>query len=179
MEPIDYSIEQQPNDPFAGKVYAGFWWRVLAYIIDGIILWIVQAIIFFFLRMAGINLELTEAQTQALTERLIEDRDFLAFYGDIFILQKEAFIFTYTLRWLYFALMECSPKRGTLGKMALGITVTDMHGQRISFLRATARYFSGFLSSIILCVGYMMAGFTEKKQALHDMIAGTLVMKKE
>jgi uncharacterized RDD family membrane protein YckC len=74
--------------------------------------------------------------------------------------------------------MESSAWQGTLGKKALGLTVTDLEGRRISFGRATGRYFAKIISTLILCIGYMMAGFTERKQALHDMIAGTLVLRK-
>jgi uncharacterized RDD family membrane protein YckC len=80
--------------------------------------------------------------------------------------------------WLYFALMESSSKQATLGKMALSIVVTDMDGKRISFGRATGRYFGKILSGIILLIGYIMIAFTEKKQGLHDMLANTLVVDK-
>ena len=80
--------------------------------------------------------------------------------------------------WLYFALMESSRQQATLGKQALGIIVTDLNGNRISFGKATTRYFGKFISALILCIGFIMAGFTEKKQALHDIIAGCLVVKK-
>jgi len=83
-----------------------------------------------------------------------------------------------TLGWLYFALMESSSKQGTLGKMALGIKVTDLSGNAISFGRATVRHFGKILSTIILLAGYLMVAFTAKKQGLHDMIAGCLVVKK-
>jgi uncharacterized RDD family membrane protein YckC len=82
------------------------------------------------------------------------------------------------LQWLYFSLMESSVWQATVGKKLLGLTVTDLEGRRISFGRATGRYFAKIISSLILFIGYMMAGFTEKKQALHDMIAGTLVLRK-
>jgi uncharacterized RDD family membrane protein YckC len=82
------------------------------------------------------------------------------------------------LDWLYFALMESSSKRATLGKMALGIIVTDLEGKRISFGRATGRFFSKILSGIIIYIGFIMVPFTDKKQGLHDMIAGTLVIAK-
>jgi len=78
--------------------------------------------------------------------------------------------------WIYEAAMESSSKQATLGKMALGLKVTDEQGRRISFARATARYFSKFISAILF-IGYIMAGFTARKQALHDMIAGTLVTR--
>ncbi len=80
--------------------------------------------------------------------------------------------------WLYFSLMESSSTQGTLGKMALGIKVTDTSGDPISFVRATARHFSKILSAVFLMIGYLMTGFTAKKQGLHDMIAGCLVVKK-
>lgn len=79
--------------------------------------------------------------------------------------------------WIYEAVMESSSKQATLGKMALGLKVTDEQGRRISFVRATGRYFSKIISGMILCIGYIMAGFTARKQALHDMIAGTLVTR--
>lgn len=85
---------------------------------------------------------------------------------------------TIILQWLYFALMESSANQATLGKMALGIKVVDLDGERISFGKATGRYFGKIVSAIILLIGYIMAAFTEKKQALHDMMAGTLVIKK-
>ena len=81
--------------------------------------------------------------------------------------------------WLYFALMESSTKQATVGKMALGIFVTDLDGRRISFGRATGRYFAKILSALTLGIGFLMAGFTERKQALHDMVASCLVLKGE
>lgn len=80
--------------------------------------------------------------------------------------------------WMYFAVMESSPQQATLGKQALGLIVTDVNGQRLTFGRATGRFFAKYLSNATLEVGYIMAGFTAKKQALHDLIAGTLVIRK-
>jgi uncharacterized RDD family membrane protein YckC len=81
--------------------------------------------------------------------------------------------------WLYYALMESSVNQATLGKMALGIKVTDLDGNRISFGRATGRYFGKIVSGMILYIGFIMAGFTEKKQALHDIMASCLVVNKQ
>lgn len=81
--------------------------------------------------------------------------------------------------WFYFAFMESSEKQATLGKMALHIVVTDYQGKRISFKRATGRYFAKFISGFILLFGYFMAGWTPKKQALHDIIASTYVINKK
>ena len=80
--------------------------------------------------------------------------------------------------WLYFASMESCLLQGTLRKLALGIKVTDMGGGRISFSRVTGRHFAKIVSAIILCIGFLMAAFTEKKQTLHDMMAGCLVIRR-
>jgi len=122
--------------------YAGFWIRVGSYLIDVILLGIVNLILNFILGR----------ETASLLEVVIS--------------------------WLYFSLMESSNYQGTLGKMIVGVKVTTLEGEKIGFGRATARYFSKILSGIILCIGYMMAGWTTYKQALHDMIAGTVVVKK-
>jgi uncharacterized RDD family membrane protein YckC len=82
------------------------------------------------------------------------------------------------IRWLYWSLMESSHFQATLGKMAMGLIVTDEYGKRISFARATGREFSKYFSSAILFIGFIMAAFTETNQALHDKVAGTLVLIK-
>lgn len=78
---------------------------------------------------------------------------------------------------LYFATLEASPKQATIGKMVVGIKVVNYTSERITFMRATGRYFSKILSQVILFIGYIMAGFTPKRQALHDIIASTVVIK--
>lgn len=79
--------------------------------------------------------------------------------------------------WLYRAVMECSPRQATLGKMLLKIQVTDCAGHRVSFGRATARHFSKIISTMLLLIGFLMVAWTKKKQALHDKIAGCLVVR--
>jgi uncharacterized RDD family membrane protein YckC len=81
------------------------------------------------------------------------------------------------LNWLYFAILESSVWQGTLGKQALKLVVTDAHGDRIGFGRATGRYFAKFLSTMIFLFGFFMVGWTHRKQGLHDLIAGTLVQR--
>lgn len=78
--------------------------------------------------------------------------------------------------WLYYAGMESSSRQATIGKSLMGIYVVGLDGQRISFLRATGRYFAKILSALIFMIGYIMAAFTARKQALHDIIASTLVL---
>jgi len=80
------------------------------------------------------------------------------------------------LNWLYYALMESSSHQATLGKKAMGLIVTDMNGNRISFLRATGRFFGKIVSALIIYIGFIMAFFTQKKQGLHDMMASCLVL---
>ncbi|MCJ7633967.1 RDD family protein [Candidatus Bathyarchaeota archaeon] len=83
------------------------------------------------------------------------------------------------LYWLYFALMESSSRQATLGKRVFGIIVTDLEGKKISFGKATGRHFAKWLSGLIFYIGFIMAGFTKKKQALHDIMTGCLVVMKE
>ena len=82
-------------------------------------------------------------------------------------------------QWLYFALLESSASQATLGKLAMGLKATDDHGRRLGFGQATGRYFAGALSVLSLYVGYMLAGWTARKQALHDLVAGTCVVFRE
>ena len=87
--------------------------------------------------------------------------------------------FSVLITWVYYAWMESSQYQGTLGKMALGLIVTDPEGRPITFARASGRFFAKIITGMIpLGIGYILAGFTEKKQALHDMIAGCLVLRK-
>ena len=141
--------------------YAGFWLRLVAYIIDYIVTYIIGSIVGFFLGLIA-------ASVMAPTPRGQMPVGLLVFFGLSGLL----------IGWLYYALMECSSTQATLGKMALGLRVTDMEGRRITFGRATGRFFAKILSALILLVGFIMAAFTERKQGLHDMIAGTLVMRR-
>jgi uncharacterized RDD family membrane protein YckC len=80
--------------------------------------------------------------------------------------------------WLYEALMTSSKHRATLGKLAIGVEVLRSNGEPISFARATGRHFAKWLSYLLLCVGFLMAAFTQKKQGLHDFMCDTVVVKK-
>ena len=108
-----------------------------------------------------------------------------SYYGQIYYIfsSPEIFqiikgIFALPIVWVYYAIMESSKYQSTLGKAVLGIKVTDLKGNRISFGRASGRFFAKIISSLTLGVGYIMIAFTEKKQGLHDMIAECLVVKK-
>ena len=142
--------------------YAGFWLRVVAYLIDAIILYIPGRLINYFL---GVQTSFTWYGGRISGAEINWTSYILAM------------LFTMILQWLYFSLMESSAKQATLGKMLLKLKVTNMDGNRISMANATGRFFAKYLSAMILLIGYMMAGWTEKKQGLHDIIANTLVVK--
>lgn len=150
--------------------YAGFWRRFVAYFIDQILIGVVAFMLFIpALAVFGIGLGagMMEESPSAIGFILAAIAAYLATIVLIVILE-----------WLYFALMESSVKQATLGKLALGIVVTDLNGQKITFGRATGRYFGKIISGLILYIGFIMAGFTERKQALHDIMASTLVLLK-
>ena len=133
------------------SMYAGFWRRVAAVLIDGLLLSVVT-----------VPLTLTFGGDDGFAEAARS---------------STASTISAVVTWLYYALMESSVKQATVGKMALGIMVTDLGGRRIGFGRATGRYFAKILSALIFFIGFIMIAFTERKQGLHDMIAGTLVIK--
>jgi uncharacterized RDD family membrane protein YckC len=81
--------------------------------------------------------------------------------------------------WIYFAKQESSPAQATLGKKLLAIKVTDANGERISFAKASGRFFGRFVSGMIYGIGFLMASWTEQKQALHDKMCDTYVVTSE
>jgi uncharacterized RDD family membrane protein YckC len=150
--------------------YAGFWKRFIAYLIDDIILGVAGlAVILFVGALFGLSLFSLLSDDAESTVALI-----VAAASAIGL----AILALMAVGWLYYAMMESSSNQGTLGKMAIGIKVTDLEGNRISFGKATGRYFGKIVSGMILYIGFIMAGFTERKQALHDIMAGCLVVNK-
>ena len=150
--------------------YAGFWRRFVAHLIDQIVFGMVAVVVLLpALALFGIGIGAGVMEEESSAIGLIIAA-LVAYVAAIMLIV--------VLQWLYYALMESSNKQATLGKLALGIIVTDLDGNRISFGRATGRYFGKILSGLILSIGYIMAAFTEKKQALHDMIASCVVVLK-
>lgn len=150
--------------------YAGFWKRTAATLIDGFIIGfgvsILLGIPFILGFVNGVWLkEEYEYTTQDITFLIM----FYTFYA----------IVELVVPWLYYSLFEKSKYHATPGKMAVGIIVVDRYFQPVRFGRATGRYWAKNLSYMILCIGYMMAGWTQYKQALHDMIASTYVVNKK
>lgn len=139
--------------PSATPSYAGFWKRFAAAFIDGIILTVGGMVV-------GFAFGLAYGAATGTAEGV-------EFFGNIIGI---------IMGWLYAALFESSSKQATLGKMALGIKVTDLGGNPISFGKASGRHFGKIISTLILLIGFVMVAFTEKKQGLHDMMAGCLVV---
>jgi len=142
--------------------YAGFWRRLAAYIIDCIVAGIVA---YSFAVVGALLIELPSG------ERL----DGLA----LTIATMWIFGCYLIAPWLYWVLMESSNRQATLGKRVLGIIVTDIEGRRVTFVRGTVRYWAKVISFLILLIGFMLAGFTSRKQALHDIISSSLVVVKQ
>lgn len=89
------------------------------------------------------------------------------------------FVIAMTAMWLYFAGLESSPLQSTLSGRILGLRVTDLDGEPVSFNRATLRYFAMYFSALTpLAIGYLMAFWTKRRQTLHDYVSSTLVLKK-
>ena len=156
-----------PVYPVAGVRYGGFWIRVVATIIDVIV---VRVVLFPVKAMFGLG-GLAAGGFGMHGYHNPMALPFLIFGGGVLAL------LTIVASWLYEALMESSSYQATLGKMIFGMKVTDLAGNRIDFVRATGRHFGKFLSGLILCIGFIMVGVTERKQGLHDMLAGTLVRR--
>lgn len=135
-------------------LYSGFLRRFGAFIID------IFVFLLLFALFAVLALMFEEAGGTPLTR----------------FLTKKATIFAILVGWLYFAFMESSHFQATIGKLLLGMRVTDLEGKRIDFYRATLRFFARYISAFILMIGYLMVLFTSRKQALHDIISGSLVI---
>jgi uncharacterized RDD family membrane protein YckC len=173
------AIAGAPRPPIAGTArvsaplpYAGFWARFVAYLIDGLILGIPIGFVVLFIIMSGV-LGVT------LHRKSVNPHEAAALLGPLFLFFFLTFLVFVVMQWLYFVIMESSERQATVGKSVMSLRVTDYEGQRISFGHATGRFFAKIVSGLIpFAIGYIMAGFTEKKQALHDLIAGTLVLKK-
>lgn len=163
MEPTSAS-EVLPVHHQAPDLYAGFWRRVVAWILDVLI---VGAVHWLLVLSLGTWLLVPWAMLGGVHDLRVAEL-FDAGLQPIGIV----------IMWLYFALCESSGWQATPGKLALGLQVTDVFGQRIGFGRATGRYFGKYVSALILGIGFLLAGWTARKQALHDFMAGCCVVRK-
>ena len=153
-------------------VYAGFWVRFLAFLIDNAVIGIGFVLILIpLIFLTGLGGFIGEIHP----DEDMNDVGIFMLFGLLFLAATVSLLLT----WLYHALMESSEWQATLGKKVLGLVVTDMAGRRVSFGRATGRHFAKIITNMVPAfIGYIMAGFTERKQALHDMIAGCLVLRR-
>ena len=168
-----YSIARR-SEPLR---YAGFLPRVAAAIIDFVLMTPLIVVLLFF--------TMPRVTTQDLAkDRQVQkgaDRSDAAWHR---FLQQEMQILgalalsTFIASWPYYTFLEASPTQGTIGKMILRLKVTDLDGRRIRWGRANARYFGRWLSGLPYCAGYLFPLFTARKQALHDLMARCLVLKK-
>lgn len=147
--------------PPGEAIHAGFWRRCAAMIIDGILLGIASMVV---QGLVGVGMLGSIGADGGINA------------GAMFMAMALPFVVLFVGQWLYFALFESSAAQATPGKMAFGIKVVDENAQRIGFGRASGRYFGKLVSSLILNIGYLMAGLTGRKQALHDLMAGTFVV---
>lgn len=144
-------------------VYAGFWLRAVAYFVDVVLLTTIG--------VATILLPLLAKGA------IPADNPWFLFSGanrQIVAIQ----LLIYMLSWLYFASFESSAWQATPGKRMMRLVVTDLEGRRITFARASGRFFGKFISQFLLFFGFVLAGFTPRKQALHDILAKCLVLRR-
>ena len=172
IAPVMASAPPAPTVSAALDDYAGFWKRVAAYILDAIILYIPGMLIQ--KMMGGDAAEAAMKQAQLASPG--DPQVMLTALSQFYSRMLPAILIITVITWLYFAICESSVWQATVGKLALGIRVTDMHGQRISFPRALGRYPAKYLSTLIFCIGFLMVAWTRRKQGLHDLIASTLVL---
>jgi uncharacterized RDD family membrane protein YckC len=142
--------------------FAGFWLRAIAFAIDTMILSFVFGLI-----GAAYPSELMIFPDPTFQSVLAIPRLTLA-----------GFLLLFLIMWIYYAFFEASSWQATPGKRILRLYVADLAGRRITLGRASIRYFGRKISELTFLVGYVMAGFTAKKQALHDILAGCLVLRR-
>ena len=139
---------------YSQTTYAGFWRRVMAYLIDSIILAAVDYSLSVVLELIAPNI----------------NQEDIGVFSVLMVIS----ILTY---WIYQANMESGLHQATWGKRAMGLRVCDLNGNRISFGRASGRFFASGLSALCFGIGFLMVAFTKQKQGLHDKIAKTLVLR--
>jgi uncharacterized RDD family membrane protein YckC len=153
--------------------YAGFWRRFVAHIVDRLILGIPTAIVVLASVIPSIAAVCKTCSGENCSPHDILSTILTIVFGWIWLV-----FLILVLHLLYFVWFESSKYQATPGKMLLGIIVTDLNGQRISFVRSLGRNLGKIISHLIFNIGFIMAGVTLRKQALHDMLADCLVVVK-
>ncbi len=142
--------------------FAGFWLRAVAYLIDTVFISLVFGLIASFYPSTFIKFPAAASTSPFSLPQLT----------------PAALAITMTATWFYYTLFEASIWQATPGKRIMRVYVADLNGQRLTFARAAARNAAKIISSLTFLVGYLVAGFTEKKQALHDILANCLVLRR-
>lgn len=157
--------------PPVTRVYAGFWLRFVAHIIDGMLMGVLALVVLLPLfLLTGFGAAVRGFRTDNPPDPAV----IAAFASSMVFLAAGSLL----LGWLYSAYFESSDWQATVGKKVMNLVVTDLQGNHISFGRASGRFFAKIISGLIpFGIGYILAGITEKRQALHDMIAGCLVLR--
>ena len=155
LPPAYLPVAAPISQPAFSAPYAGFWRRFIAFWLDIFIFGSIELFVAY-ARGIPLNAQQPADPVQAAKGLLIS-----------------TFIY-----WLYWAIFESSPWQATIGKRAMDIYVTDMNGHRLNFAKATGRYFGKAISFLILFMGFFMIAFTQRKQALHDLMAGCLVVRR-
>jgi uncharacterized RDD family membrane protein YckC len=163
--PLPQTIPAAPpvTVALARPVYAGFWLRAVAFMIDSIILSTLFGLI-----STAYPSELMIFPDATTTPSILA----------IPRLTLPGFLLLFLIMWIYYGFFEASSWQATPGKRLLRLYVTDLSGKQITFWRASLRYFGRKISELTFLVGYLLAGFTEKKQALHDIISSCLVLRR-
>ena len=158
----------------AHPAYAGFWRRAVAYMVDILILSSIFGIVGSLYPMVF----MTFPDPNAPPVPGPGDPAVQAFLQSIPRFTTAGFLFLFVMMWVYYAFFEASAWQATPGKRLLKLYVTDLAGRPINFWRASLRYFGRKISELTFLIGYFITGFTPKKQALHDLIAGCLVLRR-
>lgn len=153
------TLAETPLLPPGATIHAGFWRRCAAMLIDSVLVGIAVMLVQAIFGVAALGGNVSALHAGALVGAMMT-----------------SLLIAFVAEWLYFALFESASLQATPGKLAMGLKVVDDTGRRIAFGRASGRYFGKSISGLILGIGFLMAGWTTRKQALHDMMAGTLVV---
>ena len=155
-------------------VYAGLGRRFIAFIVDAIIILLFDLVAMTVLGLTrGVQNSYFYFVQHVPVEQLTAEGTSGALYGSIIAAYGMLLI---VIPWLYFAGFESSRSQATPGKLLMRIVVTDMTGNKPTFARVTLRHFAKFVSALIIFIGFLMIGLTQKRQGLHDKIAGCLVL---
>ncbi|WLR43181.1 RDD family protein [Bacillus carboniphilus] len=173
-------MEEIQNSKVESYEYASIGLRFAAHLLDGIILSILSFVLQFVYSLFTISDELydkiliLEQNPESVSEEFAVE-----IFWELMPIISFFILLLVIMCYLYYAIFQSSKLQATPGKLACSIKVTNVNGERIGFGRATGRFFSkSFISSPIFMIGYIIAFFTAKKQSLHDLIAGTLVLRK-